>query len=195
MTPSEQKKKCILDHENALANKLALRVFDKPKPPLWMIFVPIFFVFFAQKMQQYKGGLENFVDNYLKARRLAMETAAECLETGSSPDVDVMLQKAGDVPEHARSEFSHWMNLLVDHYRTLLESNGSTPEALIRSGYRTKTDYLLQCNALNKAENAFNLALMPDIEGDTQDVRKIITRMYENVTDLRRIETDAIYTS
>ena len=194
MTTPEQKKKCILDHERDLANKLALRVFDKPKPPLWMIFVPIFFVFFAQKMQQYKGGLEDFVTNYLKARRLAMESAMECLETGASPDVDAMLKKAGDVPEHARSEFSHWMNILVDHYRTLLEGKGSSAEALIRSGYRTKTDYLLQCNALNKAENAFNLALMPDIEGDSRDVGKIITRMYESVTDLRRSEADAIYT-
>jgi hypothetical protein len=193
MTNPAQKKQCILDHERTLANKLAVRIFDKPKPPLWMIFVPIFFVFFAQKIRQYQSGLEDFVDNYLKARKLAMEAALECLENDSSPDVDAMLEKAGDVPEHARPEFSHWMHMLVDHYRTLLSGSGSTPEALVRSGYRTKTDYLLLCNALNKAENAFSLALMPDIEGDSQDIGKIIARINESAAALRREEADSIY--
>ena len=50
-----RKKQIILDHEKQLAQNLALGVLDKPKPPLWMIFVPIFFVFFAQKMKHVRA--------------------------------------------------------------------------------------------------------------------------------------------
>ena len=46
------KKQDILDHEKKMAHEVALGVLEKPKPPLWMIFVPVFFVFFAQKMRQ-----------------------------------------------------------------------------------------------------------------------------------------------
>jgi hypothetical protein len=193
MTTLEHKKHSILEYERTVANKLAVRVFDKPKPPLWMIFVPIFFVFFAQKMQQYKAGLEDFVTNFLKPRRLALEAALESREKGTPPDVNAILKRAGKIPEHARPLFLNWMELLVDHYRTLLDGNGSTAEGLIRTGYRTKTDYLLTCNAMNRAENAFSQALLPDIEGDSQDVGSIIARLNENVTDLRRSEADAIY--
>ncbi len=47
------KKALILDNENSMARRLAVRVFDKPEPPIWMIFVPIFFVLFAPKRKTF----------------------------------------------------------------------------------------------------------------------------------------------
>ena len=193
MTNFAQKKQLILDHEKKMASKLAIGVLDKPKPPLWMIFVPVFFVFFAQKMTQYKSGLEDFVDNYLKPRRLALDAAMEALESGTSVDTALLLEKAGAIPEHALPLFADWMDVLTDHYRTLLEAHGGSPEALIRAGYRSKTDYLLQCNVLNRAENAFSLSLIPKIEGDSQDIQSVVAKMHAQMTELRRQEADTIY--
>lgn len=188
-----RKKQIILDHEKQLAQNLALGVLDKPKPPLWMIFVPIFFVFFAQKMKQYSSGMEDFVENYLRPRRLALDAALEAIETGAPADPGRILERAGAIPEHAHPLFKEWMSGLTDHYRTLLEARGDTPEALVRSGYRTKTDFLLQCNVLNKAEHAFSLSLMPKIEGDSQDIRNIVEKMHAHVTELRRREADTAF--
>lgn len=193
MSTADQKKQIILEYEKRFANNLAARVLDKPKPPLWMIFVPVFFVFFAQKMKQYSSGLGEFVQNYTKPRRLALDAVMDEQETGSPVDTARLLESAGAIPEQSRSLFQDWMLVLTDHYRTLLKAHGGTPEALIRSGYRSKTDYLLQCNVLNKAENAFAESLMSRIEGDGQDIRNVVEKMKIAVTDLRRQEADAIF--
>lgn len=192
MTP-EQKKQILLDYERQFARNLAVRVLDKPKPPLWMIFVPVFFVFFAQKMKRYSSGTEDFVQNYVKPRDLALNAVLDAQEAGTAVDTPGLLVKAGAIPEGSRPLFLDWMNALTDHYRTLLEARGDTPQALIRSGYRSKTDYLLQCNILNRAENAFTESLMPGIEGDDGDIRSIVEKMNAHSTDLRRQEADTFF--
>lgn len=189
----DQKRQQILDHESKLANQLALQVLEKPKPPIWMIFVPIFFVFFVQKMNQYKSGLTEFVDNYLRSRRHALEAALEAEETGKPANVAELVEKAGNIPEQAKPLFASWMEILIDHYRLLLTSQGSNHATLVRAGYQNKTNYLLFCNCLNKAENAYSMALLPEMDGDNQDLSHIIKKIDICVTNLRRQDADTIF--
>jgi hypothetical protein len=193
MTTPVQKKQIILDYERQFARNLAVRVLDKPKPPLWMIFVPVFFVFFAQKMKRYSSGVEDFVQNYVKPRNLALDAVLDAQDAGTDVDAPGILAKAGAIPERSRPLFLDWMNALTDHYRTLFDARGDTPQALVRSGYRSKTDYLLQCNVLNRAESAFAESLMPGIDGDDRDIRSIVEKMNSCVTDLRRQEADTFF--
>jgi len=188
-TLSNARKQAILSYETTMAQRLAKDVLDKPKPPLWMIFVPIFFVFFAQKMREYSGNLEDFVENYLKVRIMALDEAM-----ADSPEAEQrLLEKAGGVPQHAQPLFLAWVSILVDHYKALLAARGETHESLVRTAYRNKTEYLLFCNALNKAENAFNIALLPDIHEEAQAVRQVIDKMHASVTELRRHSADLIF--
>lgn len=193
MSTNTRKTRLIADYERDMAGRLALRVLDKPKPPLWMIFVPVFFVFFAQKMRHYSKAREDFVENYVKPRGLALDAAHDAIETGTPLEPSRILEKAGAIPEHSSRLFADWMTALTDHYRTLLDARGDTAQALIRSGYRSKTEYLLACNVLNRTENAFNESLMTKIEGDSQEIRSVVARMHESVADLRRQEADAIF--
>jgi len=190
---ADQKKQQILDHESKLANQLALQVLEKPKPPIWMIFVPIFFVFFVQKMNQYKSGLTEFVDSYLKSRRYALEAALEAEETGRPANVAGLVEKVGNIPEQAKPLFAAWMEVLVDHYRLLLTSQGNSHATLVRAGYQNKTNYLLFCNCLNKAENAYSMALLPEMDGDNQDLHHVIKKIDICVTNLRRQDADTIF--
>lgn len=190
---ADHKKQQILDHESQLAHKLALQILDKPKPPIWMIFVPIFFVFFVQKMNQYKSGLAEFVENYLKSRRHALEIALKAEETAKPADLDALMEKVGNIPDQARPLFMEWMTVLVDHYRLLLTSKGNTHAQLVRSGYQNKTNYLLFCNCLNKAENAYSKALLPQMDGDNQDLRHVIEKIDICVANLRRKDADKIF--
>jgi len=190
---ADQKKQQILDHESQLARQLALQVLEKHKPPIWMIFVPIFFVFFVQKMNQYKSGLTEFVDNYIKSRRLALEEALEAEETERPVDVTGLVKKVVTVPEQAKPFFTQWMAILVDHYRLLLTSQGNSHSVLVRAGYQNKTNYLLFCNCLNKAENAYSMALLPEMDGDNQDLHHVIKKIDACVTNLRRQDADAIF--
>ncbi len=190
---THQKKQYILDHESALAHQLAGLVLDKPKPPIWMIFVPVFFVFFVQKMNQYKNGLKDFVENYLKSRRRALEAALEAEETGIPTDIKALTESMENVPVQARPLYAEWMAVLVDHYQQLLSSQGNSHAALVRSGYRNKTNFLLFCNSLNKAEKAYSMALLPELDGDNKDIAHVIEKIDVCVTDIRRRDADNIF--
>ena len=190
---AQQKKQHILEHESNLARQLAAMVLDKPKPPIWMIFIPVFFVFFVQKMNQYKSGLKDFVESYLKARRRAMEAALEAEETGRPTDVNKLAETMGNIPDQAKPLFAAWMAILIDHYRQLLAAQGNSHEALVRAGYRSKTDFLLFCNSLNKAENAYSQALLPKLDGDSRDLRQVVEKIDRCVTELRRQDADKIF--
>ena len=182
-----------MDHESQLARQLALQVLEKPKPPIWMIFVPIFFVFFVQKMNQYKSGLTEFVDNYIRSRRHALAEALEAEETGRPANLVGLVEKVGNIPEQAKPFFAEWMTVQVDHYRLLLTSQGNSHSTLVRAAYQNKTNYLLFCNCLNKAELAYSMALLPEMDGDNQDLQHVIKKIDACVTILRRQDADAIF--
>lgn len=190
----EDKKKLILDHEEYMARQLARRVIEKPAPSVWMIFIPIFFVFYVSKIKQYSSGLKNFAENYLITRRRALDTAFEAEQSGVLPEIDQLVAKIDSIPADVRPLYRDWMSLLVDHYRGLLAAPGNSLQDLQRARFRNKSNYLLFCNQLNKTENAFNMAILPGLEGDQQDLRYILDRIDQGITDLRRTEVEEIFT-
>ena len=189
----EDKKKQIFDYEESVAGQLARRVIEKPVPSVWMILIPIFFVFYAWKIKQYSSGLKNFTENYLISRRRALDTAFEAEQCGVPPEIDKLVEKADDIPADARPFYRDWMSLLVDHYLALLTAPGNNPQDLKRSHYRNKSSYLLFCNQLNKVENAFNMSVLPGLEGDQQDLHYILDRIDKAITDLRRKEVEELF--
>jgi hypothetical protein len=188
-----EKRQQILDSEREMARQLALQVFEKPVPPIWMIFIPIFFVFHGWKLKQYTAGLNTFVDNYLVSRRLALDASIEAEQTGEAVDLHSLLEHAGDIPGPARPLFLEWMGLLTTHYRSLLAARGPSHAALVRTCYHNKSNYLLFCNRLNHMEHAFNLAILPQIKGDATDLSDVIAKMNQGSTELRRQEGEAIF--
>ncbi len=189
----DEKKTLILTSEEDMAGQLAVRVLDKPQPPIWMILIPIFFVFFASKMKQYSKGLQDFSKNYLLSRRWALDAATAAVANGTKIEVDDMLQRAEGIPVGAMPLYKAWLSLLAEHYRSLLEVRGNSHSALVRTAYQNKSSYLVFCDRLGKAENALNRALLPEIEGDRQDVDMVIDKMAQNVSELRRAEVDKIF--
>ncbi len=189
----DEKKTLILTSEENMAGQLAVRVLDKPQPPIWMILIPIFFVFFASKMKQYSKGLKDFSKNYLLSRRWALDAAATAVANGTQIEVDEMLQQAEGIPAEAMPLYRDWLVLLAEHYRSLLEARGNNHQALVRAAYQNKSSYLLFYDRLGKTENALNRALLPEIEGDRQDIDLVIEKMAQNVSELRRTEMEKIF--
>lgn len=187
------KKQHLLDHEHAMAHNVARLVLTKPKPPLWMIFIPVFFVFFAQKMKDHSAARDNFTANYLLSRRRALDAALRGIETSTPVDIDALTAQATDIPDSARPLYTQWMTTLVEHYQLLLRAQGGSHAAMVRSGYKTKTNYLLFCHCLNRAEHAFNQALLPSMAGDPRELERVIDKMNTASTELRRQEADSIF--
>lgn len=189
----EEKKRRIFDHEEKMARLLALRVLDKPEPPIWASFVPMIFVFYAQKLKQYSQGLDDFVDNYLVSRRHAMEAAVAAKAGNSSVDARQLLKIAGDMPPAARPLYLAWVTRLTDHYMVLLDAEGDSHEELVRNGFKNRSTYLASWASLNDAERAFNLALLPDVEGESDDVMHVIEKMNAGIDHLRQQDAEAIF--
>lgn len=187
------KKALILDNENSMARQLAVRVVDKPEPPIWMIFMPIFFVFFAPKVKEYKKGLKTFAEHYQISRSWALEAAMEAVAHDHGLDVDAVLQRLEGIPEAAQAPYRAWLLLLAEHYRRLLVGRGETYPALVRSAYHAESSYLLFCDSLGKAENILNTAMLPGVEGERPDVESVMDKMAGTIAKLRRQEAVAIF--
>ncbi|NQS70914.1 MAG: hypothetical protein HQQ73_01930 [Desulfobulbaceae bacterium] len=184
----------ILAHEEALAKRLALVVLDKPTPPIWMVLIPIFFVFYAWKLKQYANGLKDFSRHYLISRRRALEAAAIAEESGKQVDITPLLAAVdNNIPEETKPLYQEWMQLLSEHYLALLSAKGTDHATLVRNGYRDKTSYLLCSTQLTRAELAFGKALVPQMQGDTTDFLDVLARMDKALADLHRQESEQIF--
>ncbi|PKN43357.1 MAG: hypothetical protein CVU60_03095 [Deltaproteobacteria bacterium HGW-Deltaproteobacteria-18] len=192
---TDEKKRIILGQEIKMARHLALMVLEKPEPPFWASFIPMVFFFYAQKLRQYSSGLEEFAENYLLSRRDALEAATVAKITNTAVDGAKLLSKAGGMPETARPIYLKWITLLTNHYLVLLNSHGSCHEELVRSGYDGKAAYLASCEDVIEEERAFNLALLPDVAGDTQDIIEVVQKMNMAIAELNYQEADMIFTS
>lgn len=187
------KKGLILDNENSMAHRLAVRVVGKPEPPIWMIFMPIFFVFFASKVKEYKNGLKTFAEHYQISRNLALEAAMEAVVHDHALDVDAVLRRLEGIPEAAQAPYRAWLLLLAEHYRRLLVGRGESYPDLVRSAYRAASSYLLFCDSLGKAENILNRAMLPGVEGEGPDVDAVMDKMASTIAELRRREAVEIF--
>ncbi len=189
----EDKRIKIDEYEESMAHQLARLVIDKPVPPIWMILIPVFFVFYAWKIKEYSNGLKNFADNYLISRRRALDTAYEAERSGKPPDIEQLVRDTKAIPVHARPLYQQWISLLIDHYRNLLQARGDSVQGLIRSHYGDKLKFMLFNNQLNQAENEFTMALLPKIDGEQQDVLYILDKMKRGITDLNRKEVEKAF--
>lgn len=190
---TEEKKRIILDQEAKMARQLALMVLEKPEPPFWASFIPMVFIFYAQKLKQYSSGLDKFAHNYLALRMDALESAMAAKMADSAVDVANLLKSAGNMPPSAKPRYLRWIALLTDHYLLLLNSYGNCHAALVRSGYENKAAYLSFCACFIKAEQDFNLALLPGIEGEAQDLFEVVQKMNMGIASLTLHEAEMIF--
>ena len=189
----EEKRKIILAYEEAMAGRLASQVLEKPVPPIWMILIPVFFVFYAWKIKEYSNGLKTFADHYLVSRRRALETAYEAVRNNTIPEVEPLVARAEALPPEVRPLYRDWISLLIDHYHNLLTAKGESVEDMIRTHYRNKSNYLFVANRLSSAEKNFNSALVPKVEGDREDVHFIADRMQQSLIALSREEVEKVF--
>lgn len=189
----EEKKQHILEYEESMAHRLARRVLEKPAPPIWMILMPIFFVFHAQKIKEYAKGLKDFTEHYLVSRRRALDTAYTAIKNGAVPEIESLMKYAETIPVEARPLYRDWISLLIDHYCNLLAAPGNSVQEMTRAHYKNKSSYLIFNNQLNSKETIFNAALLPKIEGDQQDILFIAERLQRGAEDIRRKESEKTF--
>ncbi|MDF1593104.1 MAG: NF038143 family protein [Desulfobacterales bacterium] len=192
MSTVDQKHQIILAHEKNFADYLALRVLEKPKLSVWMILIPIIFVHYFHRIQKFNSGRSAFAENYMILRERAMDEALDVIQTGRTPDIDG-LAMLSTLTEAVHRPNLKMLELLVSHYTDLMRSEGDTMESLVRSFYKTRTNYLLFVNQLNQTERALNAVLKPHLTESVERIDEIISAMETNSEKIRRYHAETVF--
>ena len=188
--PLEEKHELIRRQEELLAYGVAREVIEKPKASIWIIFMPIFFVFHAQRMQKYKKSVHDFARHFLHTKLLALDAAMVEAKTGRArkDDLSAPAEKEGSgegnaaIRERQRREIA----ILKEHYLLLLQSPGETYADLLQNVYPKSGDYRFFLNKLCNAEAEVNAAVIT-FHHATPQARDVVMRMVE-ATQRRRIK-------
>lgn len=192
MTLIMTQKEMILKYEEKFANSVAVSVIDKPQISMWMILIPIIFLHFFYRLKKFADGRKEFAQHFLLTRKRALEEAVASIESGGKPDINALM-KMSSAPKESHPDYKIWLEVLLDHYLDLLHSDRDSYEALIRSVYKTKTNYLLFFNQLNRVERQFNSALKPSLSKTTESVNHIVSNIEQRCKQLRAKEVDIIF--
>ncbi|RJR35507.1 MAG: hypothetical protein C4576_24905 [Desulfobacteraceae bacterium] len=191
MTALLEKRDLILENERRFADILSREVLASPKMNLWMILIPFILVYHIVQHRRVADGRKAFALNYLRSRERALEEALRYVDKGASPVIEETAE-AGDLPVSARTPFREFMLLLIDHYVDLLRSGGRDMESLIRSAYKSRMNYLLFLDRLNRSEKALNEALRPYI-AEPGGVDEVLNTMETVSERLRREYAAAVF--
>lgn len=192
MITSAEKRDKILARETAFAKAVSAAVIDKPVLSLWMILIPVIFVHFFYRLNKYSQGRKEFARQFLLSRERSLNEALEAMESDRKPDANKVRQMA-TIPEGTAKTYIKWLKVMMDHYSDLLTSAGESYEEMVRSVYKNRTNYLLFLNNLGEAEKAFDNALKPHLQKDTNGVNDIVNKIEACTTQLRREEATRIF--
>jgi hypothetical protein len=188
----EMQKNLIIGYEENQAQRLANKVIFRPPLAIWYIIIPVIFVHYFYRLQIYSQNRKAFVAHYMRARKQAIELAANSMAEGRNVNINEVTAHTR-TPTEAKAEYRTWIRELIDHYTALLRAKGEDFDELLRLAYRTRSNYLLFTNRLNKTEQQLNQALTPSLASENNDVGKTISLIELQVQRMRREEADRIF--
>ncbi len=191
MTDPTRKKEIILGQEFALADKIGLAVFEKPKVSVWMIFIPILFLYFVFRMQRFKKDRMKFNEDFMSARREDMDMALEA-SAADGPEIKDRGERHAGLPKSLQEPYGLWIKELSLLYRDLLSAGGHDFDSLVRSAYPGRDQYLEALERLDKAEKEFYAALKPLMAG-VEGSDTVMDTMASESRRLRKAEGDRIF--
>jgi hypothetical protein len=194
MSTVKEKYEMIRQHNERFAFELAKAVLEKPKASVWIIFLPVLFVFHAQRIQKYKQHVKEFGNGFLVTKNLALEAAWDELrngppKAGESPYPEPPL---GEYFTTIREKQLVELELLREHYLLLLNSSGDSYERLLRNAYRGSGDYRYFLNRLAKAEAEINRTVL-EIRHTSDEARDVVERMEAIAERLRDKEIERAF--
>lgn len=189
--PTEQTYQMIWNQENQFAYKVAKHVLKKPKISVWLILIPILFLYYAHKIQQYKAGVHGFSKGVMRSKILALDSAQEERNTGKKNEeykdafVSKDLKNSPNVMRVRDKQIAE-VEILKAHYAKLLREQGSSYQALIKKAYKTSGEYRLFVNQLTKAEEEVHDAVLRAYH--PTDEAQAVTKKLRNATFALREE-------
>ena len=192
MTDIDTKEILIVQYETTQARQLANRVIFKPQLTVWYILIPVIFVYYFYRLNRYTTSRKEFVEHYMRSRRRAIEAAAEGVAGDRPPNIDGLVARS-QTPAEAKAAYKVYTTVLVTHYTDLFKADGSNVDALLRSAYRTRSNYLLFLNRLGQVEKDLDRVLAPSLVEDHPTVGETIALIEQQIAQLRRTEAERVF--
>ena len=193
--PASLKKKIdrIYNYERLIGNSVAMRVIRSKPIGVWEFLIPIVFILHFMRNKQSR---ELFIQNYMFTKRLALNGAFKMLQKklGREDVISRIADKTralltapetkGIYSETIRQQQMIEIDLLVDHYCTLLSSEGQDYDALLRTAYGSRKNYCIFHARLKSAEKKVSDAARQTL-GAKADVDKLLR--IEKITEEIRL--------
>ena len=192
MASEAEKREWILENEYQLAGRLSREIIHRPELNIWMIIIPVIFVYFFFQLNRSVSAKKEFVQNFVLTRKNILNKARALSEDEEKPDFEEMAQSE-KVPDCAVEAYKTWANVLFEHYQKLLNEKGDSYAELVRGRYENRDRYLLVLDRISKAENKFYKALRKDLDGSVKNAGDVIQAMEKSLPLLRYEEADGIF--
>lgn len=187
----------IWNHENQFTHIVATQVLQKPKISVWIILIPVLFLYYAHKIQQYKAAVNDFSKGLMRSKMLALDSAKEELDSGRKNTEYETAFVSGDLENAPRVKRVQERQLaevvlLKSHYSKLLSRRGESYKDLIKNTYRTAADYRVFLNQLAKVEEAVNDAVLKAYHPG-EEARDVTKRMQKVILAMREKDISAFF--
>ncbi len=197
MKDVEKRYRSILHHEAAFADSLAREMIYPPETSRWMILFPFLYFLHLRRLRNYKERLENFSQNFLKTRKLALEHSLEEIRKGEISELTVKncfphvdSARHGDV-RMCEKQLAEVM-ILRDHYRKLLRSNAKNYPEMIKKTYRREEALKQFYSRLEKAEHDINRYILKNYQTEKWS-EPTVRKMKSAIAKLREQKIKGIF--
>lgn len=188
----------ILSQEQQFAKKVAVKTVDKPEFSLWIILIPIFFVYYIYRSQRWKSVLELCSKEFVFTKKTALDAALDMTQNGASK-TEAIAACPSDQGEGKKEEAKEInkkqmqeIEFLIDHYVKLLKAEGDSYQSLLENAYQRRNNYAQFLNLLQQAEKEVNLAAKRAFS-QTEGFSEMISRMETATEALRTEEKKAVF--
>jgi hypothetical protein len=195
----KQKYDRIIARERALANSVARSVVA-PRPfGVWDFMIPMIFILNFMKNKQIR---ELFIQNYIFTKQLALQAALDILKKGLSREEvlariesktgDILASEAQEIySNEIRRQQMKEIDLLIEHYRKLLESDGDDYSSFVSNAYQNGHSYSNFLEQLMAAEKKVSQAAQQTL-GNKADPAAL-SRIEAATARLRMAEVEKIF--
>ncbi len=195
----------ILHQERVLSYELAKVMIKKPKVSVWMVMLPLLFLFFIQDVRKYKAGIRDFADGFFKNKKIALDLALKAIleDVAFKDTLADFASNIGPVSAEQLTLHEKQFNeiaFLMMHYQGLLTGNGGTYEALIKNKYGSAAEYQRFLNALADLEreviqSALTFARSDGVGNEVETPQELAKLMQNAMRQIRRRECERIFSS
>ena len=193
------KYKKILSHERSWAISVARSVIKQRPISVWEVMIPILLVFLYAKSRTDK---ENFIQNLLFTKNLALEAAFDMIEKGLGKEkvISKIKDKTGDIlasdtkgvySQKIRLKQMKEIELLVGHYQRLLEAEGQDYDTMTKNAYQTLEKYTAFLDQLEQAEKEVYKAAQKTVKATTGS--DLVSKMEKATERVRKARAEKIF--